>query len=127
MIDAIATRIIEVRATVGDMLGIGKPVVSLELLTAEGALEALLYVDSRQGKLLREGMVVEIVPSVVKKERWGVALGKVRTVESFPSTRSGMMRVLRNEQLVDSFLGETSGTPNSLLALGRVARPNTPS
>jgi HlyD family secretion protein len=43
-------------------------------------------------------------------------LGTVRAVESFPSTRQGMMRVLRNEELVKSFLAETAGTPIAVRA-----------
>jgi HlyD family secretion protein len=104
-------RVIEVRAMVGDVVAPGKPVVSLELMGEKGTIEALLYVDSRQGKTLRPGMEVQLSPSIVKKERHGLMLGRVRTVESFPSTRQGMMRVLHNEQLVDSFLAETNGTP----------------
>jgi HlyD family secretion protein len=103
--------VIEVRAMIGDVLAPGKPIVSLELTGGKGSIEALLYVDSRQGKILRPGMDVQLVPSIVKKERHGVLLGRVRAVESFPSTRQGMMRVLHNEQLVDSFLTETNGTP----------------
>ena len=34
-------------------------------------------------------MRVELVPSVTRKERDGVLLGRVRNVESFPSTRAG--------------------------------------
>jgi HlyD family secretion protein len=104
-------RVIEVRAMVGDVVSPGKPLASLELTGDKGAIEALLYVDSRQGKTLRPGMEVQLAPSIVKKERYGLLVGRVRTVESFPSTRQGMMRVLHNEQLVDSFLGETNGTP----------------
>lgn len=111
-----AGRVIEVRSMVGDVLGPGQPIVSLELTGERGSLEALLYVDSRQGKVLRPGMEVQLVPSVVRKERHGVLLGKVRIVESFPSTRHGMMRVLHNDQLVDSFLNETAGTPIAVRA-----------
>jgi HlyD family secretion protein len=104
-------RVIEVRAMIGDVVSPGKPVVSLELMGDKGSIEALLYVDSRQGKTLRPGMDVQLAPSIVKKERYGLLIGRVRTVESFPSTRQGMMRVLHNDQLVDSFLAETNGTP----------------
>lgn len=109
-------RVVEVRASVGDLIAPGTPVVSLERTSAQGNLEALLYVDSREGKVLRPGMAVQISPSIVRKERYGVMLGRVRAVESFPSTRQGMMRVLHNEQLVDSFLSETSGTPIAVRA-----------
>jgi len=111
-----AGRVIEVRSMVGDVLAPGQPIVSLELTGERRRLEALLYVDSRQGKVLRPGMQVQIVPSVVRRERHGVLLGRVRVVESFPSTRRGMMRVLHNEQLVDAFLTETAGTPIAVRA-----------
>jgi HlyD family secretion protein len=111
-----AGRVVEVRAAVGDVLVPGVPIVSLERSGEEGGLEALLYVDSREGKLVRPGMVVELSPSVVRRERHGVLLGQVSSVEDFPSTRRGMMRVLRNEQLVEAFLVETAGTPIALRA-----------
>ena len=119
-------RVIEVRSMVGDVVAPGKPVVSLELMGEKGKIEALLYVDSRQGKTLRPGMEVQLSPSIVKKERHGLLLGKVRTVESFPSTRQGMMRILHNEQLVESFLAETNGTPIGVRA-ELDPEPSTPS
>ncbi len=119
-------RVVEVRAMVGDVLGPGQPIVSLERTAEAGGLEALLYIDSRQGKLLKPGMRVEISPSVARRERYGVLLGQVRTVEQFPSTRRGMMRVLHNEQLVDSFLTDTQGVPIAVRARLRV-EPSTPS
>jgi HlyD family secretion protein len=61
-------------------------------------------------------MEVQLAPSVARKERFGVLIGKVRAIETFPSTRQGMMRVLHNEQLVESFLMETSGTPIAVRA-----------
>jgi HlyD family secretion protein len=71
-------------------------------------------------------MEVQLAPSIVKKERYGLMLGRVRSVESFPSTRQGMMRVLHNEQLVDAFLAETNGTPIGVRA-ELLLQPNTPS
>jgi HlyD family secretion protein len=119
-------RVIEVRSMVGDVVEPGKPLVSLELTGDKASIEALLYVDSRQGKTLRPGMEVQLAPSIVKKERYGLLVGRVRTVESFPSTRQGMMRVLHNEQLVDAFLAETDGTPIGVRA-ELVDDPATPS
>ena len=68
-------RVIEVRAMVGDVVAPGKPVVSLELMGEKGTIEALLYVDSRQGKTLRTGMEVQLSPSIVKKERTASSSG----------------------------------------------------
>jgi len=110
-------RVVEVRASIGDLVAPGSPIVSLERVGERAPLEALLFVDSRSGKTLRPGMSVEIAPSVVRRERDGVLLGRVRTVESFPSTRQGMMRLLRNEQLVDSLAQEAGGTPIAVRAV----------
>jgi HlyD family secretion protein len=90
--------------------------LSLELTGNKATIEALLYVDSRQGKTVKPGMDVQLAPSIVKKERYGLMLGRVRTVETFSSSRQGMMRVLHNEQLVDAFLQETNGTPIAVRA-----------
>lgn len=121
-----AGKVVELRAMVGDMIGPGNPIVSMERIGERGGLEVLLYVDSREGKMVRPGMEVQIAPSIVRKERYGVMVGKVKSVETFPSTRQGMMRVLHNEQLVDSFLADTAGTPIAVRAELTVAT-NTPS
>ncbi len=107
-------RIVELRAAPGDVVRNGTAIASLE--RAGAGLEALLYVDSREGKLVRPGMFVEVSPSVVRRERHGSIVAKVRAVEDFPSTRSGIMRVLRNEQLVDTLLAETAGAPIAIRA-----------
>jgi len=104
-------RIVELRATVGDVVHNGTPIASLERIGDGGGLEALLYVDSREGKSVRPGMMVEVSPSMVRRERHGSIVGKVRSIEDFSSTRSGMMRVLHNGQLVDTLLGEMAGAP----------------
>jgi HlyD family secretion protein len=109
-------RVVEVRAMTGDLIQPGTPIVSLERIGAKGGLEALLYVDSREGKILSPGMQVQIAPTIVRKERYGVMLGTVRAVEGFPSTRQGMMRVLKNDELVQAFLAETAGTPIAVRA-----------
>ena len=119
-------RVVEVRAMTGDLIQPGTPIVSLERVGEKGGLEALLYVDSREGKILSPGMQVQIAPTIVRKERYGVMIGTVRAVESFPSTRQGMMRVLRNEELVKSFLAETAGTPIAVRA-EITKEPKTPS
>jgi HlyD family secretion protein len=45
-------------------------------------------------------MAVQISPSSVHKEEFGVLLGKVVSVGDFPATEQGMLRVLGNTSLV---------------------------
>lgn len=111
-----AGRVVEVRVSVGDLLGGGEPIVSMERTGQAGGLEAVLYLDSREGKRIHPGMTVHVSPAVVRPERHGMLIATVTAVDDFPSTRRGMMRVLRNDQLVDAFLAETAGAPIAVRA-----------
>ncbi len=116
LLSALDGRVVEVRAAVGDRVVPGTPIAAVERLGQEQKLEALLYFDSHRGKAMKPGMEIELSPSVVRKERHGVLLGRVRSVEDFPSTRRGMMGALRNEQLVESFIQEAGGAPIAVRA-----------
>jgi len=116
IVSSVDGRVVEIRAVPGEHVTTGKPIVAIEKSGGGTELEALLYFDSAIGKSLRPGMTIEIVPSVVRKERFGVLLGRVRSVEQYPSTRAGMMGALRNEQLVDAFLAEAGGAPIAVRA-----------
>lgn len=67
-------------------------------------LKAVIYLPFADGKAVRAGMLAQIAPSTVQPETYGVLLGQVISVASFPSTRTSMMRTLGNETLVQSFL-----------------------
>jgi biotin carboxyl carrier protein len=116
VVSGIDGRVVELRAVVGERVVAGRPIVAIERASEGPELEALLYFDSYLGKSLKPGMTIEIVPSVVRKERHGVLLGKVKVVEQYPSTRLGMMGALRNEQLVDAFIQSAGGAPIAVRA-----------
>ena len=105
-------RVLEVRAGTGDLLRLGGPILNLEVSDGGRAgLEAVLYATARDGKRIREEMVVQVAPSTVRREEHGYLRGEVRSVARFPATHEGMMRTLANEQLVASFLARAEGTP----------------
>jgi HlyD family secretion protein len=68
---------------------------------AAGTLVGELYVRSQDGKKIRPGMIVEIIPSTVRVERFGYIYGRVVNVSVIPATREGMMRTLKNSSMVD--------------------------
>ena len=98
--------VISILYDAGQMVSTGTPILSMEL-TGEGEknLEALVYVDPAQGKRIKMGMLVEVSPSTVKKEEYGFMIGRVTRVSGFPITRQEMMRMLKNEDLVQSLSG----------------------
>jgi HlyD family secretion protein len=51
-------------------------------------------------------MQVNLEPSTVKREEFGMMLGKVETVSDFPMTPQGMAAVLHNDSLVTRFSRE---------------------
>ena len=67
---------------------------------AQGELVAVLYVPPAEGKKIRQGMEVQVAPTSIKREEYGFMLGSVEAVAEVPSTTEGMMRILKNQQLV---------------------------
>jgi HlyD family secretion protein len=63
----------------------------------------VLYVPPQNGKQVRPGMDARIQPGGVKKEEWGMLVGRVLAVSEFPSTPQGMLSVLQNDKLVQQF------------------------
>ena len=103
-------RVLEVMTEQGDMVASGEPILSLDLAgRSVKNLVAVLYIPSIEGKRVRVGMPVQIAPSTVKQEEYGMMLGRVTYVSDFPATTKGMGRVLKNDQLVNVLSG--SGAP----------------
>lgn len=99
-------RILEVMTEQGKMVGRGEPVLSLDLTgSSVKNLVAVVYVPSVHGKRIRPGMEIQIAPSTVRQEEFGMMLGKVTFVSNFPATSRGMSLTLKNDQLVQGLSG----------------------
>lgn len=102
-----AGRVLEARATVGSMVTSGTPLLSVE--QPDRPLEAILYLPPADAKRVAPGMPIRLAPASVRREEYGLLLGRVATVAAFPSTLAGMQRVLGSEELVRALA--TSGPP----------------
>ena len=101
VISPIEGRVVEVKISTGSVLAVGTAVVEIE---SEGnKLEAVIYISPDQGKRIKPGMQVQLEPSTVKREEFGMMIGTVETVSDFPMTPQGMTAVLHNETLVTRF------------------------
>lgn len=99
-------RILEVMTEQGKMVGRGEAVLNLDLTgSAVKNLVAVVYVPSVHGKRVRPGMTIQIAPSTVRQEEYGMMLGKVTFVSDFPATPRGMAMTLKNDQLVQALSG----------------------
>lgn len=100
-------RILEIMAERGDIVASGQPILSLDLTGRQVQdLIAVLYVPSGSGKQIKVGMPVQIAPSTVKQDEYGLMLGRVTYVSDFPATTQGMTRVLKNSKLVTALSGQ---------------------
>lgn len=120
--------IVEFKVNEGEVVEKGASLFSL-LPSDPGALEgagvrAVLYVPPGDGKKVKPGMDVQVAPSTVKREEYGFILGKVMSVAEIPSTAEGMMRTLKNQQLVQALSGAGGAPFEVVVELGR--DPATP-
>ena len=63
-------------------------------------LGAIIYVSSMDGRDIRPGMDVQILPATVKKEEAGYMVGVVASVDERLSTAQDMLRTLGSDELV---------------------------
>jgi len=68
-------------------------------------LEAILYVRAEEAKKIEPGMAVNIALTSIKKEEYGLLLGRVTSVPKYPQSFAGMMKTLGNEELVKQMMG----------------------
>ncbi|MFL2770679.1 MAG: NHLP bacteriocin system secretion protein [Rhodospirillaceae bacterium] len=107
--------VVEFKVNVGEIVGNGSSLFSVipeesrstgSGQTRDTDLVAVLYVGPEDGKKIIPGMQAQIDPATIKKEEYGFINGRVRQVSEIPSTPEGMMRVLKNTQLVEALSGE---------------------
>jgi HlyD family secretion protein len=99
-------RVIEIMTDRGNLVSPGEPIMSINLGgRAVQELEAVIFIPSVQGKRIRTGMPIQIAPSTVKQEEFGLMVGKVTYVSDFPATAKGMQRVLKNDRLTGALAG----------------------
>jgi HlyD family secretion protein len=99
-------RILEVMSEPGKVIARGEPLLTLDLTgSAVQELVAVMYIPSVQGKKVKPGMEIQVAPSTVRQEEYGMMLGRVTFVSNFPATPAGMLRVLKNERLVTDLAG----------------------
>ncbi len=100
-------RVAEVKVAVGDVVANGAPLATL-IRTENNTSDAiaLIYVSPRDGRRIRKGMTVEVVPTTAKKEEFGFIPGEVEDVSAVAATIEGMRSILKNEQLAAKLAGE---------------------
>ncbi|WP_084539592.1 NHLP bacteriocin system secretion protein [Azorhizobium doebereinerae] len=102
-----AGRVIELSAAPGDRVAAGGALMRLvpDGRNVPGAgLVGILYVPTADGKKVRPGMAVQVIPSTVRIEREGFIQGEVVRVSETPATREAVQQTLKNDAFVTSLM-----------------------
>lgn len=118
--------IAEISIRAGDIINIGQGVLRVVSKSSgdQKDLLARVYASSADGKKLKQGMNVQILPATARVERDSYLLGRVKSVSPIPSTRESIQATLRNSALVDLLTRE--GPPFEVV-VELLTDPNTPS
>jgi len=100
-------QVVEVLSKTGDIIQAGSSLLILE--NPNQKMEALLYVNSADGKKIKTGMEVDISPSTVRTEEYGSILGIVTYVSKYPASPEVMQQNIPNEALIQEML--SAGVP----------------
>lgn len=118
-------RVVEVRAAAHTAVGVGDPILLIEPVDARAAgLEAILYVSAATGKRVKQGMLVDLAPSTVKREEHGTLRGEVTFIADVPTSRKAMTAVLSDAHLVEQFSREIGLVLEMRVSLNRAETPS---
>lgn len=124
-----AGRVVELKVNIGELVDRGVALFTLipssEHVSLSGNdLLGVIYVPAGEGKQIKPGMPVQVSPATAKREEYGFLMGKVRSIAEVPATPEGMMRSLKNKQLVQT-LSNNAAPIEVVVELER--DPSTPS
>ncbi len=104
IISPFAGEVVEINAQDGDQIKSAQLFLRIEQFSKQPKpLDAILFVSPLEGKKIKSGMTVHVVPSYVSSEQYGYVLGKVMYVSKYPVTSWQLMKILRNESLIKLF------------------------
>lgn len=104
-------RILEILVSQDSLLRLGQSMMIIEPIAEDTDLEAVIYLPATEGKKVRPGMPVQLLPATVRAEEVGVMLGWVISVGEFPESQESMNRVMENDDLTTYFFSLTDSAP----------------
>ena len=96
----ITGRVVEITSSVGDFLSPGSPVILVRPDSMEDEMTFVVFISSEQVKPVSVGMPTELELSAFPPTKYGKLVGKVKSISPMPLSSSGLMKELKNDQLV---------------------------
>lgn len=114
--------VVEMLAYPSDHLAAGSPVATIQPDDQE--LHCFIYVPVSGRQPIKAGMQVQVSVTTVPSEQYGLLLGTVERVASFPATRAGVNALLNNPDITAIVVG---GVPVFQVEVALQRSPTTPS
>lgn len=119
----VAGRIEEIRVGQGDVVAPGTIIATIGRVSPE-AFEVIAVFDNNMAKRIAPGLDVHVHPASVRREEHGAMRGHVLSITELGVSKAELNAILRNPQLTDVLMGETSPL---LAKIGVVLDKQTPS
>ena len=109
IISPVAGKIYEVSVARGSYVAPGSTVAIVEPYLTDGeTLRAVMYFPVKDGKRVKRGMNIAVIPTTTKQEEYGFIQGIVTSVSDFPVSPQYLQTVMQNPVLAQSFTAESS-------------------
>jgi len=89
-------RILELTAGEGKIISEGVDLGSIDTAVSGAELRAVAYFKLKDGKKIKPGMTIRLIPATVEKERFGGVIAAVRSVSDYSVTADGVARTVGN-------------------------------
>lgn len=100
----------EIKASPGDVVAAGTPLLSLRLSPEQEEIQVLLYVPALDGKKVLPGMTVQITTGTSDFNEYGSLIGRVSRVSEYPVSAEGMNRWTGSKETTNWILQRTGGS-----------------
>lgn len=101
-------RILEVTAAEGQIVREGQRLGAIETANVEEELQVVAYYEIGNGKKILKGMLTQVSPTTVQRERYGSMIGLVMKVSSFPVTTDAVTNTVGNAEMARELTSEGS-------------------
>ena len=104
IVSPVSGKIYEISVARGSYVAPGSTVAIVEPLSSDGGtLQAVMYFPVKDGKRIKRGMNIAVIPSTIKQEEYGYIQGIVTSVADFPVSPQYLQTVMQNPALAQGF------------------------
>lgn len=99
----VSGRIMEVPVRRGDYIQPGSTIAVIEAGDGKSSYGALVYFSAQDGKKVKPGMKIGLIPTTVKQEEFGYIQGLITDISEFPVSDNYLLASLQNTALAQTF------------------------